>query len=82
MGRMDSRRSRGIPKGRLRRNGSTGRQFPGSPRRDSARVLMGATEVLLLARDPHLAARAAWVLLKDPQQPRDPGVPVMPSTVD
>jgi hypothetical protein len=30
---------------------------------------MGTAEVLLLARDPHLAARAAWVLLRNADQP-------------
>jgi hypothetical protein len=28
-------------------------------------VIRGAAEVMLLSRDPHLAARAAWVLLKE-----------------
>jgi hypothetical protein len=35
------------------------------PKRDASRVIIGAAEVLLFARDPHLAARAAWLLLKD-----------------
>jgi hypothetical protein len=39
-----------------------------APRRDASRVIIGAAEVLLFARDPHLAARAAWLLLKD-QEP-------------
>jgi hypothetical protein len=28
-------------------------------------VIIGAAEVLLFARDPHLAARAAWLMLKE-----------------
>lgn len=34
------------------------------PRRDFARVMVAAAEVCLLSRDPHLAARAAWVALR------------------
>lgn len=41
-------------------------------RSSSARVIVGATEVMLLARDPHLAARAAWALLRgDDESPGD-----------
>ncbi len=36
--------------------------------RVSAGRLRGAAEICLLARDPHLAARALWLLLKD-QEP-------------
>ncbi len=39
------------------------RATPRSPR-DVASVLLGAAEISLLAKDPHLAARAAWVLLR------------------
>lgn len=34
------------------------------PKRDVAGVLLGAAEVCLLSKDPHLAVRAAWVLLR------------------
>src|ERR1700686_282425 len=35
------------------------------PRREVGRVLLGAAEICLLSKDPHLAVRAAWVLLRD-----------------
>jgi len=38
------------------------------PSRSTAGRLLGAAEICLLARDPHLAARALWLLLKD-QEP-------------
>ena len=45
--------------------------------RDTARVIVGAAEVSLLARDPHLAARAMWVLLRSDDQVRPlDGTPV------
>ena len=34
------------------------------PKRDVGRVLLGAAEICLLSKDPHLAVRAAWVLLR------------------
>lgn len=54
--------------GRRRLTGRLRGERPSVPRRDASRVLIGAAEVLLFARDPHLAARAAWLLLKD-QEP-------------
>lgn len=35
------------------------------PKRDVAGVLLGAAEICLLSKDPHLAVRAAWVLLRE-----------------
>jgi hypothetical protein len=35
------------------------------PKRDVAGVLLGAAEICLLSKDPHLAMRAAWVLLRE-----------------
>jgi hypothetical protein len=54
--------------GRRRLTGRLRGDRPSLPRRDASRVIIGAAEVLLFARDPHLAARAAWLLLKD-QEP-------------
>lgn len=34
-------------------------------KRDVAGLLRGAAEICLIGRDPHLAVRAAWVLLRE-----------------
>jgi hypothetical protein len=34
-------------------------------KRDVAGLLRGAAEICLIGRDPHLAMRAAWVLLRE-----------------
>jgi hypothetical protein len=33
-------------------------------KRDVAGVLLGAAEICVLSKDPHLAVRAAWVMLR------------------
>ncbi len=43
-------------------------ESPRPPKREVARVIRGAAELALFAKDPHLAARAAWVLLQDRPQ--------------
>lgn len=35
------------------------------PRGHAGHVIVGAAEVMLLSGDPHLAARAAWLLLRE-----------------
>src|ERR1700730_702920 len=42
------------------------------PKREVGRVLLGAAEICLLSKDPHLAARAAWVALRSNDQVSDP----------
>ncbi|MHB8243452.1 MAG: hypothetical protein ACYDHN_15870 [Solirubrobacteraceae bacterium] len=41
-----------------------GREDAG-PRGHAGHVIVGAAEVMLLSGDPHLAARAAWLLLRE-----------------
>ena len=46
-------------------------EAPARPKRDTAGVLRGAMQVMLLSKDPHLAVRAAWVLLRERESTMD-----------
>ena len=46
-------------------------QAPVRPEHDTAGVLWGAIQVMLLSKNPHLAVRAAWVLLRERESTMD-----------
>ena len=56
---------------RSRISRSTRAQASARPEHDTAGVLWGAIQVMLLSKDPHLAVRAAWVLLRERESTMD-----------